>query len=236
MRPVCWSRRTSVAGRRTSAIQLPYDTCHRSIWEYAAAMRADSVDFSWVLRERCPLCGDRGCIGELTPYGRGVVELFPYREEWVLVARFRCNRTRGTFSLLPLELAPYHVYTVPTMLWALMFCHVMFSEPGKPLDAVLEKLDSDRPVTMYLVRCWARMVIRGFRRSHTTLARLHDLRGVRSESGFRGAVSEVDAYLTACCARGPPLAVLPILRGFVELAQGPRFLFGTASQDRARGR
>lgn len=199
-------------------------------------MRADAVDFSWVLRERCPLCGGRGHIGRLTAYVRRVVELFPYREEWVLVARFRCNRTGRTFSLLPLELAPYHIYTVPTMLWALMFCHVVFSDPGKPLDSVLEKLDSDRPVTMYLVRCWARMVVRGFRRSHATLARLHDLTGVRSGVGFRGEVSEVDAYLTACFARGPPPAALHLLRGFGEIAQGARFLFGTASQDRGRGR
>jgi len=95
-------------------IQLPYNTHPQTIWEYAAAMRSGSVDLSWVQRGRCLLCGDRGCVGKLTPYSRRVVELFPYREEWILVARFRCNRTGRTFSLLPQELAPYHVYTVST--------------------------------------------------------------------------------------------------------------------------
>lgn len=223
MRPVCWSRRTSVAGCRTSAIQLPYNTSHRSIWEYAAAMRADSVDFSWVLRGRCPLCGDRGCIGELTPYERRVVELFPYREEWVLVPRFRCNRTGRTFSLLPDELAPYHVYTVPTMLRVLALFHGLFGDPGRSLESIIEDLPSDCAVTVYLIRCWARVVVRGFRRAHAALARTYDLRGVSSGSGFRGEVAEVHAYMTACGPRGPPLC-------------GPRFLFGTASQDRGSWR
>ena len=51
-----------------SAIQLPYDTRHDSIWEYAAAMQAGSVDFTWVLRGRCPVCGGRGHLGRLSPY------------------------------------------------------------------------------------------------------------------------------------------------------------------------
>ena len=204
-----------------SAIQLPYNNRHGSIWEYAAAMRAVSVDFSWVAGWSCPICGGHGCIGELTPYERRVVELFPYWEERVEIARFRCHRTGRTFSLLPSELAPYHVYTVPSMLRVLALCHVLFGEPGKPLESILEKLPSDGPVTMYLIRCWTRLVVRGLRRAHAVLARSCDLRGVNSGSGFRGEVAEVHAYLDACGPRGPPWP-------------GPGFLFGTPSQDRGR--
>jgi hypothetical protein len=186
-------------------------------------MRTGSVDFSWVLRERCPLCGDRGCIGRLAPYVRRVVELFSDRDEPVLVARFRCNRTGRTFSLLPCDLAPYHVYTVPTMLRVLALFHGLFGDPGRSLESIIEDLPSDCAVTVYLIRCWTRMVVRGLRRAHAALARAHDLRGVGSGSGLRGEVSEVHAYLTACGPRGPPRS-------------GPRFLFGTASQDRGSWR
>ena len=188
------------------AIQLPYDTHHQTIWKYAAAMRAGSVDFSWVLRGRCPVCGGRGHLGQLWPYTRRVVELFSERDERVLVARFRCNRTGRTFSLLPHELAPYHMYTVPSMLRVLALMHALFGAPERSLESIIADLPSDCAVTVYLVRCWARTVVRGFRRSHSTLARLHDLTVVGSDSGFRGEVSEVHAYLVACGARGPPLA------------------------------
>jgi hypothetical protein len=182
-------------------------------------MRAGSVDFSWVLRGRCPVCGGRDHIGVLTPYGRRVVELFSERDERVLVARFRCNRTGRTFSLLPQELAPYHVYTVSTMLRVLALMHGLFGDPGRSLESIIEDLPSDCAVTVYLIRCWTRMVVRGFRRAHATLARAADLRGISSGSGFRGEVAEVHAYLTACGPRGPPRS-------------GTRFMFGTASQDR----
>lgn len=199
-------------------------------------MRADSLDFSWVLRGQCPLCGRRGCVGRLTPYSRRVVELLPHREERILVARFRCNRTGRTFSLLPLELAPYHVYTVPTMLRVLALFHVLFGDPGRSLESIIDDLPWDCAVTVYLIRCWTRMMVRGFRRSHPTLARLHELRDISSGFGFRGEVSEVDAYLVACCARGPPPESLSLLRSFRDITQGTLFLFGTASQDRGRGR
>ena len=186
-------------------------------------MRADSVDFSRVLQGPCPVCGGRGRIGELTPYERRVVELFPHREEWVLVARFRCHRTGRTFSLLPQELAPYHVYTVPSMLRVLALIHGLFGDPGRSLESIIADLPSDCAVTVYLVRCWARMMVRGFRRAHARLARRYDLRGIRSEAGFRGETAEVHTYLGACGPRGPPCS-------------GPRFLFGTASQDRGSWR
>jgi len=186
-------------------------------------MRAGAVDFSWVFRERCPLCGGQGHIGPLAPYRRRVVELFSERDERVLVARFRCNRTGRTFSLLPQELAPYHVYTVPTMLRVLVLFHGLFGDPGRSLESIIEELPSDCAVTVYLIRCWARMVVRGFRRAHAVLSRAYDLREISSGSGFQGEVSEVHAYLTACGPRGPPRS-------------GPRFLFGTASQDRGSWR
>jgi hypothetical protein len=195
-------------------------------------MSAGAVDFSWVPRKRCPLCGGRGHIGLLTPYSRRVVELFPHWEERILVARFRCNRTGRTFSLLPLELAPYHVYTVPTMLRVLALFHVLFGDPGRSLESIINDLPSDCVVTVYLIRCWSRMMVRGFRRSHPTLTRLHELRYISSGLGLRGEVSEVDAYLGACSARGPPPESLPLLRSFRDITQGMRFLFGTASQDR----
>jgi hypothetical protein len=127
------------------------------------------------------------------------------------------------------------VYTVPTMLRVLVLFHGLFGDSGRSLESIINDLPSDCVVTVYLIRCWSRMMVRGFRRSHPTLARLHDLRYISSGFGFRCEVSEVDAYLVACSARGPPPESLPLLRSFRDITQGVRFLFGTASQDRGRG-
>ena len=58
-------------------IQLPYVNTFRSIWEYQSAFLDDRIDWDAVLGQRCAICGEMGCHREITPYTRGVIELFP---------------------------------------------------------------------------------------------------------------------------------------------------------------
>jgi len=194
------------------------------------------VDFAAVLCGRCPVCGGRGHIGLLTPYTRTVVELFPCRQGTVQIARFRCRKTGRTFSLLPLELAPYHQYTLTTMFQTLVLFCALWGPEGKTVeDAVLEALPPDSRVTVSLVRFWSGVGVRGWRRSRPVLRRTYDLSEIRSETGFRGQAAEVLAYLRACRVRGPPWVDEGVLRIAREYSHASRrFLVGMPSQDRRR--
>jgi len=218
-------------------IQLAYYSGYSSLWEYADALESGAVDFSAVLSGRCPLCGRRGCLRELTPYGRWAISLFPYEKRWILVARFLCRKTKLTVSLLPLELAPYHPYSIPSMLWVLWLC-------GKGLESregcgilrvLLDAVRDTDDVTESLVGFWVEMILRGFHRAHPMLRALHDLSGVTSGRGLPCRVLEVGVYLRSCRVRGPPALVGDVMALLRDVsARRHRFLFGIPSQDRRR--
>ena len=181
-------------------IQLPYHSGYSSLWKYIEALKSESVDFSEVLSGRCPLCGRRHCLRRLPPYWRWVISLFPYRKEWVPVVRLLCRKTKRTVSLLPLELAPYHPYTIPSMLWVLWLC-------GKGLESregcgilrmLLDAVQDTDDITESLVGFWVELILRGFHRAHPEMRKTHDLSGISSGPGLRGRVLEVRAYLRSC--------------------------------------
>ena len=174
-------------------------------------MNRGEVDFSAVLRGKCPLCAGRGCIRELTAYGRGFKELFPLSSGRVLVARFECvtlkakDGRRHTFSLLPLELVPYRRYTLRSMLTALaLFVSVFGPDVTTIEQAFLDALPTDGPVSVSLLRLWAQAAVRGFRRSHPVLCKMHELSLVSARSGLVGEAGEVREYLRGCRVRAPP--------------------------------
>jgi len=75
-------------------------------------VQAGALDVCAYVGAVCPICDSSCGYRPITPYRRGVIELFPvYRKGEVLVARAQCRRTLRTFSLLPHPLAPYHRYT-----------------------------------------------------------------------------------------------------------------------------
>jgi len=201
-------------------------------------MKRIAVDFSAVVEGRCPICGKAGCLRELTPYERGVVSLFPYRADRVEVARFLCRKTGRTVSLLPLELAPYHEFTIPSMLTVMLLC-LKTARPRSAwsiLAALLDAVRGTDRVTLSLLRCWILLFLRGFHRTHRMLAEKHDLDGVCSASGLAGGLSEIAGYLRGCHVRGPPEVdkdVMALLREYSTGTQ--RFLVGIPSQDRSRG-
>jgi hypothetical protein len=163
-----------------------------------------------------------------------VIELFPvYRTGEVLVARCQCRTTRRTFSLLPHQLAPYHRYTVDSMVGAVVLAWGLSQEHGgPPRESALEALPADCDVTLWLVRCWVQVLVQGLRGAHPVLCRWHDLSGVRSGTRPVEQMREVAQYLGALGARGPPR-----IEGLEEVllrygAWTRRFLIGKASQDR----
>ena len=221
------------AGRRIDAIQLPYHTGFPNIWEYAEAMKRGDVDFSVFVVGKCPLCGQRGCLREITPYSRGVMELFSWRTGDVLVARFLCRSSAKTVSLLPLELIPYCRYTLQSIVMTLLFFHAVWGTPGRTLEDIWDDLPPDSSVTVYLVRYWLCLVLRGFRRGHAELSQRYDLETIRTKIGLAGDLTELHGYFDAFGIRGPPegcYAVAQLAASYSE-ATG-RFLVGRSSQDR----
>jgi hypothetical protein len=182
----------------------------------------------------CPICGTSCGYRPITAYRRGVIELFPvYRKGEVLVARAQCRRTLRTFSLLPHQLAPYHRYTVDSMVITLVVAWRLCDGQGKPrLEKTLDELPADCEVTRWLLSCWVQALGQGLRGAHPVLSRCHDLSAVRSGTGLADTLGEVALYLAALGIRGPPR-----LEGIEEVllrygSRTGRLLIGTASQDR----
>jgi hypothetical protein len=127
------------------------------------------------------------------------------RIEAIPVARFKCKKKGRTFSLLPHQLAPYHRYTIASMLFAVaLFCQT--KDAHTPLeDGVLGKLPCDCLATLGLVRSWVTTVRRALCRAHFLLMHKHDLGGIGVGSGL-GDHHVVSGYLKALQLRatGPP--------------------------------
>jgi len=224
------------AGIVPEPIQLPYVNRYASVWQYDRDVRDGKIDWDVVLGSRCPVCGVLDCHREITAYERVVIELFPFRRARIQVPRFLC-RTRGvTASLLPHQLAPYHQYTIESMVLALLLVFQVCAEDGVGVLAALEELPADSGVTPWLLACWLVTVLRGFRRAHAVLAGWAMLDGLRAARGWQGRLAEVHAYCSAFSPRGPPgpAGLRRLVRRYSATAG--RHLVGRPSQDRGRGR
>jgi hypothetical protein len=216
-------------------IQLCYVNSFASIWEYDEAIRAGDIDLGPAIGPRCPICGGMPDWGPIASYYRGVVELFPFREGQVRIARFRCGKTGQTFSLLPHQLAPYHSYTSASMLTALLLAHQVLCIDKEGVSQAVAELPSDCNVTPWLLMLWLRLALRGLRRAHAELAVGYELGHIRSANRRRGQLEEVAMYLQVFAGTGPG----PPRRGADRLvlhhARRSRFfLLGTPSQHRHR--
>lgn len=210
-----------------------------TVWECSDAVAAGQVDWRLELGPKCPICGGQDCWREITPYERKVIELMPYGEGTVWVARFLCRTTGRTFSLLPHWLVPYHQYTAASILFALLL-----AAAGKhgSLFAVAEKeLDPDGRANGFLLSRWLDLCVTGLRRAHGELSRWAALGGVRQGRGVRGMLGELASYCQALGIRAPPSGeeeawdpteALLLLERHAR-ATG-RFLFGVPSQERGR--
>jgi hypothetical protein len=81
----------------------------------------------------------------------------------VLIARFLCRSTGRTFSLLPCQLAPYHRYTIESMILALLLVLQVCREEDSGVSAALEEFPADSDVTPWLLAYWRGVVLRALR-------------------------------------------------------------------------
>jgi len=161
---------------------------------------------------------------------RRAVGLFPYREGMVPIARFQCRSVKRTFSLLPYQLAPYHAYTVDSMILAVVLWAEIHAAGDGGSGAAVEELPGDCGVTPWLLRNWLGVVIAGLRRAHPELCRWIELTEIRSGDDTAEKLDEVSRYVQRLGSRGPPL------RAAIQRysRQAKRHLLGVPSQERRR--
>ncbi len=218
-----------------SAIQVLYYNAFGSIWEYCRAFFAAEIDWHSVLAEGCPLCGDTDCWRGLTPYRRWVVDLLPFREEQIAIARFFCRNTKGTFSLLPVQLVPYHKYTADSILFCLLLAASSRGE-GMSLFAVAEKrLEPDSRVSGYLLSNWLDLAEKSLRRALPVLGCRVRATDIESATGETGRLAELFFTCRALGIRGPPnvFGIENLDRVILSYARATgHFLLGVPSQAR----
>jgi len=219
------------------AIQVLYYNEFGSVWEYHRAFLCGEIDWAYVLRTGCPLCGSRSCWRELTPYYRWAVDLLPFREQRIPIARFFCRKTKATFSMLPVQLAPYHRYTERSIVFCLLLAAAGQDE-GLSLFCVAERqVEPESKITGWLIATWLALVVRGFRRARPELKRWFGSLDVKTGYDQAEELVEVASTCRALRIRAPPhiesLDWLDEVIGRYCLATG-KFLFGTPSQERAR--
>jgi hypothetical protein len=203
------------------------------VWECSDAVAAGQVDWRLEIGTDCPICGGNDCWREIAPYERKVIELMPYREGIIEVARFQCRTTGKTFSLLPYWLAPYHQYTVRSILIALLLAAAAQENGIGSLFCAAETcLEGDCRANGFLLDRWLQVCLSGMHREHAELARWAALDVLRSGLYVRARLEEVAGYCQGLGIRGPPG-----IRGLDEVLERHarttgRFLFGTASQQR----
>lgn len=145
----------------------------------------------------CPLCGKRHCYREITPYWRYAIDLFPeFRKERIPVARFFCRKFGRTFSLLPIHLIPYMLYTVGAVVGTLLAGVGCRCSGAQGFWGASIAVDPDSSVTPWLVLTWLRMVFSGLQRGHRTVSRWCDLRFL-STFGKPSLWQTVGAYFQA---------------------------------------
>ena len=142
--------------RRWWPIQLCFVNGFSDLESYQRSFA--SIDWQRHLGEKCPVCGK--CCGYrlLQPYVRLAIELFPYNEMELEIVRFLCRKTGKTFSLLPHQLAPYHRYTISSIIGLSLLAYVLSGNQG--LERIVFQLASESRVLPSLVRFWQRRVDR----------------------------------------------------------------------------
>lgn len=181
----------------------------------------------------CPICDSVHCYRQISPYWRGAIELLPcFRKERIPVARFLCRKEQTTFSLLPVQLIPYHQYTVHAIVAALLLGFGCWHGGRGGFHGASVEVDQDSLVTPWLVACWLVLIARGFKRAHASLGRIYDLSKARSAAGTV-AWAEVGSYFLAFGYGGQAPWRTRLQELVNRYSRSTRqFLFGIPSQDR----
>lgn len=218
---------------RRRKIQLPYLNNFKNLWEYRKFFLSGRINFPSYLDPQCPLCGNARCYRQITPYWRYAIEVFPdFVKQRIPIARFLCRKRCQSFSLLPIQLIPYHQYTAGAVLGVLLLALGCWQAGQRGFWGACQAAHPDSLLTPYLVAYWLALILRGLRRAHAALSRRHNLSMLRSPGSSAAPWPELQAYLQAL--GGPAIRWGPwigeLLRAYSR-ATG-QFLFGTPSQHR----
>ena len=205
--------------------------------EYKNLFLQGRIDFFPCIGPRCPICGSLDCYRQITPYWRYAIDLFPdLKKERIPIARFLCRRERKTFSVLPIQLIPYFQYTASAVIGTLLLGCGWWRRGKRGFFGASREVDPDSSVTPYLIACWLRVVIQGFRRAHPVLRRFYDLAAVRS-ANKRRLWEEARDYFLAFGFQSRGSWQHPLHTLLCRYCPRPElFFFGTASQYRSSGR
>jgi len=145
-----------------------------------------------------------------------------------------CRKRQLTFSLLPIQLIPYHQYTVRAILGALVLGLGCWEAGQRGFSWSAELLHPDSLVTPYLVACWLELLLRGLRRGHRVLSRCYNLSAISTSLHKPLPWRELKGYLEALGWQ-PEIRWGPWLGELLERYSHStgRFLFGSPSQQRS---
>lgn len=184
------------------------------------------------------MCGRRGCYCRSSSYGRWAVEVFPsYQKGRIEIARFECRKEDRTFSLLPVQLIPYHQYTVQAILGVVLLGLQGWEAGQEGCWHAMRQVEHDaEAITPWLVACWLWVVAKGLGRAHADLCLHYDLMGIGSEHQAQQPWARVAAYAEPLWGRDPPVwpGRISTVVAYYSHRTG-RFLFGVASQHREKG-
>ena len=184
------------------------------------------------------MCGRSGCYRRSSSYRRWAVDLFPeHRRGRITIARFECHHAGSTFSLLPIQLIPYHQYTLHAVVFVVLL-GMRFWEAGREgAWQASEAVEKDSDVTPWLVLCWLELITHGLRRAHAVLCRHSDLSEIVSDPSTSRSWSEVGQYMHAVLgSRGPGWSDRIVVVAAWYSTQTVAFLFGVSSQQRPKQR
>jgi hypothetical protein len=140
------------------------------------------------------------------------------------VARFLCRLRRRTFSLLPIQLAPYCQYTLRAIIGTLLLGLGVREQGQQGLQGAVLAVDPDSLVTPWLVACWLALVLNGLRRAHPLLRVV----GLTLRHGT--AWEEVSDYFLSLGWTSPGQPLLKVLYRYSRTTR--QFMFGIPSQGR----
>jgi hypothetical protein len=139
--------------------------------------------------------------------------------------------------LLPIQLIPYFQYTALAVIGTLLLAFQCRQMGRQGFYGASIGVDPESLVTPWLIACWMRIVLQGFRRGHRVLMGFYDLCEIRTRQQM-SPWEEAQGYFPALDLG--PRTPRDHARGLIErLLQRysrstARFLFGTPSQFRLR--
>jgi hypothetical protein len=191
------------------------------------------VNFQDRIGTHCPVCGKECDYSEIQPYYRYAIDIFPFKKEKVLIARFRCENGGLTFSVLPHQLIPYCQYTVNSIIRALLVVYNFQKKGQQGCHGACLQMDPDCSATPFLLLTWIKLLATGFKRGHHILHGLYPGK-LPEENNVISSIKKIYLYIKGISSPEPPghYGVSQAMIHFFKNTNN--HLFGRSSSDRNR--